>query len=181
MDNDDAIELLRDAVGHRSGIWADLGAGTGTFTLALARTLAAGSTVYAVDTDPTAVRALGNLTTASDHARIVPVKADFTDPLELPGLSGAAPLDGILLANSLHFVRDAAAVLTRLVHNVRSGSRVIVVEYDRRESSRWVPYPIPASRWPALATEAGLDEATITATRPSEYSGYLYVGAAAKR
>lgn len=183
MEIDEAIALLRDAVGDSgdtSGVWADLGAGAGTFTLALARMLGAGSTIYGVDDDANAVRALRELSTPADETRIIAVDADFTRPLELPGLDDAKRLDGVLLANSLHFTRDATTVLTQLVHRVRGGGRVIVVEYDRRERSRWVPYPIPASHWPLLAAASGLRDAMITATRPSEYSGYLYVGAATK-
>jgi len=56
-----------------------------------------------------------------------------------------------------------------------------VVEYDRREASQWVPFPIPASRWPRLAESAGLAEPAITATRPSAYSGVLYTGVATQR
>ena len=177
MELRDAIELLRGAVVAPGGVWADLGAGTGTFTLALAQTLGAGSTIYAVDDDAGAVRSLQKL--AASSVRIVPVKANFTLSLELPG-PGSSPLNGILFANSLHFVRDAAGVLSRLANLVRSGGRVIVVEYDRRGASQWVPHPIPAAQWPALADSAGLVEATITSRRPSMYSGSLYVGVATK-
>ena len=178
MEIHDAVELLRDAVGGGHGIWADLGAGTGTFTRALVASLGAGSTVYAIDDDASAVRTLRSLP-STPGARVIAVKADFTRALELPEL-GAAPLDGILLANSLHFVSDAHAVLKRLVERLRAGGRTIVVEYDRRAASRWVPYPIPAPQWPELAAAAGLDNATITATRPSAYQGMLYVGVATK-
>jgi ubiquinone/menaquinone biosynthesis C-methylase UbiE len=180
MEIHEAVDLLRDAVGKSTGNWADLGAGTGTFTLALAELLGghAGSTIYAVDDDAGAVRALGALP-AAGGTRIVPIKADFTRPLELPSLGGGL-LDGILMANALHFVRDASGVLSRLTQTVRTGGRVIVVEYDQRRASRWVPHPIPASSWPTLAAAAGLVDATITATRPSMYSGILYVGAATR-
>jgi ubiquinone/menaquinone biosynthesis C-methylase UbiE len=178
MEIREAVDLLRDAVGESAGTWADLGAGTGTFTAALAEVLGGGSTVYAVDEDAGAVRALGDLPATGD-TRIVPVRADFTLPLALPGL-GQSQLDGILLANALHFVRDATEVLTRLVQMVRQNGRVVVVEYDRRQASQWVPHPIPASRWPAMAASAGLIDATITATRPSTYSGILYVGVATR-
>jgi SAM-dependent methyltransferase len=180
MEIQEAVDLIRDAVGDGTGIWADLGAGTGTFTLALAELLGAGSTIYAIDADADAVHALGDLP-AVGETRIIPVKADFTRPLELPGLGGSrAPLDGLLMANALHFVRDVTGVLSRLVQNVRGGGRVIVVEYDQRRASRWVPHPIPAASWPTLVAAAGLVDAAITATRPSMYSGILYVGAATR-
>ncbi len=176
MEISEAVDLLRDALDGSGGIWADLGAGTGTFTAALAELLGPKSTIYAVDDDESAVRALRRLS-ESASARVVAVKGDFTRALALPGL-GNALLDGILLANSLHFVGDANAVLARLAERVRAGGRIILVEYDRREAGRWVPHPIPAAGWPRLATAAGLTHATITATQPSIYSGVLYVGVA---
>ena len=176
----DAVEMIRDAVGGGAGVWADLGAGTGTFTRALTKVLDAGSTVYAVDDDARAVHALRELSSAkAGEVRVIAVKADFTRSLDLHRAGqGRAQLDGILLANALHFVRDAEGVLSGLAQHLRPGGRVVVVEYDRREASQWVPFPIPATRWPALATAAGLTDPSITATRPSSYSGILYTGAA---
>jgi hypothetical protein len=55
---------------------------------------------------------------------------------------------------------------------------MVLVEYDRRTSSRWVPYPIPADRLPALAASAGPSRPVITATRPSTFGGNLYVATA---
>lgn len=180
MDLNEAVTLIRDAVGPAGGraVWADLGAGAGTFTRALARILESGSTIYAVDQDDKSIAALRKIEMPS-AIRVVPVKSDFTRALELPGL-GSASLDGILLANSLHFVRAADAVLTRLVQHVRVGGRVLVVEYDRRAPSRWVPYPIPASAWPRFAEAAGLTAAAVTATLPSVYAGVLYAGVAVR-
>lgn len=180
MDVNDAVALIQDAVGEHatSAVWADLGAGTGTFTRALAQLLGAASMIYAVDADPKSIAALQALS-ARSTARIVPVKADFTRPLELPGL-GHAPLDGILLANSLHFVGDAGRVLAEVARRVRAEGRIVIVEYDRRAPSRWVPHPIRAADWPRLATSAGLTGATVTATLPSVYAGVLYAGVATR-
>jgi hypothetical protein len=105
------------------------------------------------------------------------VLADLTRPFELPGLEGAS-LDGMVIANTLHFLRDADAVLARLVAWVRPGGRVVLIEYDRRAASRWVPYPIPITRLPTLARAAGLSTPVLTATRPSAFGGTLYVAAA---
>jgi SAM-dependent methyltransferase len=132
--------------------------------------------VYAVDRDARAVESLRR-SAAKGASPIVPVLGDLTRTFELPGLEGAS-LDGMLIANTLHFLRDADAVLARLAAWVRPGGRVVLIEYDRRAASRWVPYPIPITRLPTLARAAGLSTPVLTATRPSAFGGTLYVAAA---
>ena len=181
MHLDAAVALIRDAVPPpgAGGTWADLGAGDGTFTRALAELLGSTATIYAVDRDTRAVAALKQFA-AGASARVVPVEADFAVLLELPGLGGRG-LDGMLLANALHFVRDAEAVLERLARLVRPRGRVVLVEYDRRAASRWVPYPISAQRLPALAAAAGLSTPKVVATRASAFGGVLYAAAAERK
>jgi ubiquinone/menaquinone biosynthesis C-methylase UbiE len=177
----DAAALIHDAVprpGTRAS-WADVGAGDGTFTRALAELLGSTATIYAVDRDARAIGALKRFA-ARASAHVIPVEADFALLLELPGLGGAG-LDGLLLANALHFVRDAAGVLARLGRLLRPGGRVVLVEYDRRAASRWVPYPIPADRLPPLAAAAGLSTPVVVGTRPSAFGGVLYAAAAERR
>jgi ubiquinone/menaquinone biosynthesis C-methylase UbiE len=168
----EAVSLIDGAVPRGTGTWADVGAGDGTFTRALAELLGPDARIYAVDRDPRALASLRRWA-AQSGTDVIPVKADFAEPLELPAL-----LDGLLVANALHFVRDAEVVLARLATLVRPGGRVVLVEYDRRAASRWVPYPIAADRLPALTAAAGLSTPTITATRPSAFGGMLYVAAA---
>lgn len=86
--------------------------------------------------------------------------------LELPEL-GDIKLDGVVLANALHFVRDADVVLSRLAGSIKPGGMVVIIEYDRRVASQWVPYPIPLARLPMLAQAAGLSTPEVTTTRPS--------------
>jgi ubiquinone/menaquinone biosynthesis C-methylase UbiE len=172
----EAAELIQEAVPRGQHVWADLGAGDGTFTRALAEILGKDATIYAVDRDARALASLARWA-ARDGTNVVTVEADFTRPFDLPGLDGAK-LDGLLLANALHFVRDAVAVLGRLVALLRPGGRAVIIEYDRRAASRWVPYPIGTDRLPALAAAAGLSAPVLTATRPSAFGGVLYVAAA---
>jgi trans-aconitate methyltransferase len=171
----EAAALIASAVDDRGGTWADIGAGDGTFTRALVQLLGPASRIYAVDNDSKALAALGQWATR-ESANVIPVATDFTRPIDLPGLGGPL-LDGMLAANALHFVRDAASVLAQLVEHVRPGGRVVVVEYDRRGPNRWVPYPIDRDRLPEIAAAAGLTPPTITATRKSLYGGVLYVAA----
>ncbi len=176
MNTRDAVALIGGAVPRPGGTWADVGAGDGTFTRALAELLGPNSRIYAVDRDAGAVAALERWA-ATAPTNVIPVTADFTRPFDLPGLAEPV-LDGMLFANALHFVRDADVVLARLAAWVRPGGRVVFVEYDRPAASRWVPHPIPAARLPALAASAGLSMPAITATRPSAFGGNLYVAAA---
>jgi ubiquinone/menaquinone biosynthesis C-methylase UbiE len=171
---EDAVTLLAPAIDGTGGTWADLGAGEGTFTRALAELLGPTSRIYAVDRDPDAVAALKQVarTTA---ANVSPVMGDFALPFDPPG---SALLDGMLFANSLHYVRDAKTVLARLVAWVKPGGRVVLVEYDRRMPNPWVPHPIPISRVSDLSEAAGLTPAKVVATRPSRYQGTLYVAVA---
>ena len=171
MDERDAAELIGDAVSTAGPTWADIGAGSGTFTRALRSLLPTGSRIYAIDNDPGAIdqlQALGD--------GVVAIEADFSRTIALP--ADALPLDGVLLANALHFVRDSEGALRRMVRLIRPGGRVVIVEYDRRAANPWVPYPIRSEAWPALAHAAGLTNARVTARAPSIYAGELYVGVA---
>lgn len=172
----DAEALLAGAVPAAAAAWADLGCGDGTFTLALARRLGAGSVIYAVDRDAAALETLVRRA-AKEAARVIPVTADFTHGLELPGLA-ERPLDGMMLANALHFVDDAERVLGGLALRLRPGGRVVLIEYDGRRPGPWVPHPIDAKVWPALAAAAGLVDPAVTARRRSAFGGDLYVGIA---
>ena len=168
----EAREFIASAVGESGGVWADFGAGTGTFTRALRTLLAPASRICAVDRDPAAIAALRDI-----GAGVIPIQGDFAKGVALPE-QDPSPLDGMLLANALHFEPDAGDVLRRLVELLKPNGRVVVVEYDRRAASRWVPFPVASNRWPDVAAAAGLERPTVTARRKSEYAGELYVATA---
>lgn len=171
MHLDDAVTLIQPAVFGHDGIWADLGAGSGLFTRALEQVLSSESHIIAVDSSASAFAELERL--ASHSANVTALRADFTG-----NLSFREPLDGILLANSLHFVKDATTVLASLVRLLRPGGRVVLVEYDRRSASRWVPFPIGIADLPRLAVAAGLTKFTVVESRPSDYEGIIYAAVA---
>lgn len=175
MDTREATELLRNAIPARGGTWADLGAGEGAFTRALVN-LVGPRRVYAVDRDARAMAQLMRWA-KSGPTEVIPVVADFMRLSDLPDLNGGK-LDGMLLANSLHYVSDPENVLSRIISWLRPRGRVVLVEYDRREANPWVPYPIPVERWKELSKAAGLSAPVVTATRPSAFGGDLYVAAA---
>jgi ubiquinone/menaquinone biosynthesis C-methylase UbiE len=171
-----AIHLIEGAISGEGGVWADLGCGDGTFTLALADRLGAAGRIYAVDND---ARALSRLRRrAANRANVIPVPGDFTQPIAFAGWDGA--LDGLLFANALHYVARPENVLAGWVLRLIPGGRVVFVEYDRRAANPWVPYPISPSRLEQVAAAAGLSTPEVTARRPSAFSGDLYAAVATR-
>jgi SAM-dependent methyltransferase len=167
------IALIQPAVEGADGTWADFGAGSGAFTLALASLLGPGAVIYALDRDASALRALERKA-AGRTPRIVCLPADFTGPVSLPAL------DGILFANSLHFQPDACRTLTAAARRLKLGGLLVVVEYDVARGNRWVPHPLPWSRFAPAAQCAGLAEARLLGTRASAYHGSMYAASCRK-
>jgi ubiquinone/menaquinone biosynthesis C-methylase UbiE len=166
-----ACSLIRPGVEGQDGSWADLGCGDGIFTAALYTLLDARSTIYAVDKKQGALDALvRNFTESYPKATPRPIRADFTQQLMLP------TLDGLLMANSLHFIRRKRPVLDQLVTLLKPGGRLIVVEYNTSRGNFAVPHPLDEAGFLALARDAGLRQPRILAKIPSTFLGEMYAG-----
>jgi ubiquinone/menaquinone biosynthesis C-methylase UbiE len=169
VDHRDHVELLRRGVPAPGGTWADLGSGTGAFTLALAELLGPGGVIHAVDRDAGALRDLERGMGASfPGVTVRPVVGDFTRPLNLP------PLDGIVMANSLHFHRDRETVARHAIGWIRPGGRLIVVEYDADTGNPWVPHPFSYRSWVELTGRIGLRDVQLIGRVPSRFLGAIY-------
>ena len=143
--------------------WCDLGCGSGTFTTALAQLLAPGSTIHAVDLDQ---RALEEIPDRYDGVEIRKIVGDLQSPnLHLPSV------DGILMANALHFIRNPHLFLRRLLSVT---DRFLIVEYERSRASMWGPYPVGFERLCELFSKAGVERIEKLATRPSQFGGMMY-------
>jgi ubiquinone/menaquinone biosynthesis C-methylase UbiE len=167
VDHADHLDLIRDGVAP--GVWADLGAGAGAFTLALADLLGPGGRIVSVDRDRGALRRQRLAVEARFPATAVQyLQADFTRPLDL------APLDGVVMANSLHFVRRKEPVLALVRGLLRAGGRLVLVEYDADRGSPWVPHPLSYPTWERVAAGSGFEGTRLLARRPSRYFGAIY-------
>jgi ubiquinone/menaquinone biosynthesis C-methylase UbiE len=165
----DAIELIENEQFRKPGIqiWADLGCGSGLFTTALSSRLTSGSIIYAVDIDAASLRSIPNTVGIS----IKPVQSDFVnDRLNLPAL------DGILMANSLHYVKDKTAFISKITKFLQPDGVFLIIEYDTdRPVTTWVPYPVSFQSLTKLLAMAGFTSAVRIGQRPSRYNrGTMY-------
>jgi ubiquinone/menaquinone biosynthesis C-methylase UbiE len=174
MTRAEAIDLIRAGVKAEPGApWADFGAGSGTFTEALAEMLGSDSNVIAIDSDPTALRDLQHLAQHSPGAHISVASGDVLDLSAIPELQSHT-LDGAMFANVLHFVSNPERVLHEVRALLKPNAAVIVVEYDRRKASRWVPHPLSFAELSRVAHQAGLSKPVEIGRRSSRYQGELY-------
>ena len=158
-----ALTLIKRGI-STSGIsqaWADLGAGTGLFTKALSTLLPEGSTIYAIDQDS---KALAGIVSASPHVVLKKISMNFVnDQLKLE------PLDGIVMANALHFVSDKKSFLIKIKQALKRSAHVVIIEYDHESPNAWVPYPISYQSLEKLANDVGAPSIEKIGLTPSKY------------
>ena len=169
MDHADHVALIRRGVEHTGPRWLELGSGYGAFTTALADVLGPGGSIEAVDRDGGGLRAAAAAVADRFPAvRVTPNLADFTRGLP------DGPFDGVLAANSLHFVADRRAVLAGIRVVLNAGGRLLVVEYDVDMGNPWVPHPFSFGSWRSEAAEAGFDQVELLHRVPSRFLGAIY-------
>jgi ubiquinone/menaquinone biosynthesis C-methylase UbiE len=131
MELNAAVSLIQNGIPNSTTpqTWADLGAGSGMFTQALSKLLPDGSSIIAIDQKPSKI----NVTKGINLRTIT---GDFTK-LDLE------KVDGIVMANSLHYVQHQQTFIEKLSTKT---DRFILVEYDTDKSNQWVPYPLSFNR-----------------------------------
>ena len=159
----DATDMLAGSGVEALGptVWADLGCGDGTFTLALAEVVAPGSIIHAIDLDAPALR---RIPPTHGDVRIITHRGDY---MKMPWPFG--DLDGILMANSLHYVENQAGFIRQCESQMKPRRRFLIVEYNTSEASRWVPYPLSRTRLTTLFTRAGYASIRVLRSRASLY------------
>jgi len=163
MEHADAVRLLAspELQPIRPQTWADLGCGDGVFTRALASLLVPGSTIHAMDRDAAAVRAL------PAEVYGVTIRPWLGDVTARPWPFGT--VDGLLLANVMHYVRDQATFLRSCRAQLSPSGHLLVVEYDTDRGNRWIPYPVSRKGLTQLCASAGFGPVIDLESQPSIY------------
>lgn len=167
MQIEEAISLINHDF-HQTDeqVWADLGCGTGIFTLALANLLPSKSIINAVDKK---YYSLPNNAGRNNGVAIGMQQADFvSDDLMFKDL------DGILMANSIHYVRNKSAFIDKMERLLKPGGIFLIVEYNRVIPSPWVPYPMTYEKARSLFEKKGFGSIKKLNEMPSRYGGKIY-------
>ncbi|HKO82052.1 MAG TPA: methyltransferase domain-containing protein [Chitinophagaceae bacterium] len=158
----EALEFLSgvELNAREPSIWADLGCGDGFFTYVLAGMLPSGSKIYALDKQFQSLKK-----PADNNIQVVFQKADFiTDDLQLP------PLNGVLLANSLHYVSDKNSFVEKISGFLKADGMFIIIEYDTSRANPWIPFPVDFKNLSKLFADRGYNNIQKIGERKSIYS-----------
>jgi len=184
MDHNDHVNLLRPANLSQGGIYADFGAGSGAFTLALREVVGLDAIIYAVDKDRRALNQLDSAHRARFNSTLNPsiklraslilLPNDFSRPLEIP------PLDGVVMANSLHFFKDKEKILRHVHGFLKLNGALLIVEYNVDSGNLWVPHPLSFETYRTLAPRTGFTEPRLLMKLPSRFLKEFYSAVAYK-
>ena len=120
------ISRVMDILSIRSGkSVADIGAGSGWFTVRAAKRVGAGGAVYAVDINPEAVRYISDRAGKEKLANVKAILSKPDDPL-LPKNS----VDAVLLLKTYHEVAHPVELLRNLRASLRAGAKVGIIDRD---------------------------------------------------
>ncbi len=141
------INRVMDILGITAGkTVADIGAGSGWFTVRAARRVGEGGAVYAVDINPEAIRYVDSRAQKEKLRNVKTILGKADDPL-LP----ANTVDAVLLLKTYHEVAEPVALLRNLRAALRSGARVGIIDRNGNGEDHGVGRDVVLHE----ATEAG--------------------------
>jgi len=118
------VNRVMDILGITSGkTVADIGAGSGWFTMQAARRVGGGGVVYAVDINPEAIRYIADRAQKEQLHNVKTILGKADNPL-LP----AASVDSVLLLKTYHEVAEPIALLQNLRASLRPGARIGIID-----------------------------------------------------
>jgi precorrin-6B methylase 2 len=118
------VERVMEILGIAPGkSVADIGAGSGWFSVRASRKVTGSGVVYAVDINPEAIRYIQKRAQRENLGNIKTILGQAGDPM-LPARS----VDAVLLLKAYHEVAEPVALLKNLEKSLRPGARVGIID-----------------------------------------------------
>ena len=118
-------DQIMDALNIAEGsIVADVGAGSGWFTIRLARRVLPNGKVYAEDIQPQMIEVITRRVQREKLPNVTPVPGTATDPRLPPGL------DAVLIVDVYHEVEDPVTLLRNIARSLKTQGRIGVVDFN---------------------------------------------------
>jgi ubiquinone/menaquinone biosynthesis C-methylase UbiE len=132
-------DQVMDAMGIAdASVVADIGAGSGWFTIRLARRVGPQGLVYAEDVQPEMINAITRRVQREGLTNVRAVRGQNSDPRLPPG-----SLDAILVVDAYHEVEDRVTMLKNLARALKPQGRIGVVDFKLDGTG---PGPSPEER-----------------------------------
>lgn len=117
-----------EALGIKEGeIVADIGAGSGYFTMRLAHHVGPAGRVYAVDVSPDMIRHLDARVRDAGLLNVSTILAPPDDP-RLP-----QPVDRFVIVDVWHHVEDQAGYLAKMKKALKPGGQIVMIDFHKRD------------------------------------------------
>jgi SAM-dependent methyltransferase len=122
-------ETALDKIGIRPGMAvADVGAGSGYFTVRLAKRVGTSGTVYAVDIQPEMLAILRRRVNSEKLTNVEPILGTESNPRLSPN-----SLDLILLVDVYHEFSQPQKMLRRMKEALKNDGRLVLLEYRKED------------------------------------------------
>jgi len=122
-------EVVRALALRQGETVADIGSGTGYFSLRLARAVGESGRVYAVDVSPDMVRHLNRRLRDAGITNVVTVLAEPDDPL-----LADRSVDRFVVVNTWHHIENQPDYLAKMKRMLRPGGQVVHIDFQKRET-----------------------------------------------
>jgi arsenite methyltransferase len=140
---DEVLEALQIDEGE---VVADIGAGSGYFTLRLAREVGRTGRVYAVDVSPDMILHLNRRIRDARLRNVVSLLVPPDDPL-LP----EASIDRFFFCDVWHHVEQQAAYLEHIRRALRPGGRIVMIDFHKKDLPVGPPVEMKIAREELIA------------------------------
>ena len=127
---DEVIEKLQLKPGD---IVADVGSGSGAFSIPMARAIGPNGTLYAVDIDQEMIDFVGDRAKKAGLENVRIVLGEYADP-KLP----VRDLDVAFFHRVLHMIELRQAYVNAVAKYLKPDGRIVIIEKEPEESNNWM-------------------------------------------